>query len=87
MFSMHSKSQVPHHMVPAVLLRGPLSVTFLSLQLAAQQAPSVFDVHKEEPEQQAAIKAEPKTKEETPSIVSKWSLVDYDNDDDENAVE
>ncbi len=47
----------------------------------------MFDVHKEEPEAaQPAIKAEPKTKEEAPSIVSKWSLVDYDNEDDENAV-
>ena len=58
----------------------------LFVQLAAQQAPSVFDVHKEEPEAQPAIKAEPKAQEEAPSIVSKWSLVDYDNDEDENAV-
>lgn len=57
----------------------------LPLQLAAQQTPSVFDVHKEEPEEQPAVKAEPK-REEAPSIVSKWSLVDYDNDDDESAV-
>ena len=58
----------------------------LSAQLAAQQAPSVFDVHKEEPEAQPPVKAEPKAQEEVPGIVSKWSLVDYDNDDEENAV-
>ena len=58
------------------------------MQLAAQQAPSVFDVHKEEAETpaQPAVKAEPQAREEAPSIVSKWSLVDYDNDDDENTV-
>ena len=54
----------------------------LSLQLAAQQVPSVFDVHKEEPEPQAAAKAEPKIKEEAPAIVSKWSVVDYDDEDE-----
>lgn len=57
----------------------------LSLQLAAQQAPSVFDVHKEEPEMQAPVKTE-QIDDKAPAIVSKWSLVDYDNEDDDNDV-
>ena len=57
------------------------------LQLAAQQAPSVFDVNKEETRAQGpaaapAPKEELEVKEEAPGIVSRWSLVDYDEDDD-----
>lgn len=57
------------------------------MQLAAQQAPSVFDVNKEEAQAQGpaaapAPKEEPQVKEDTPGIVSRWSLVDYDEDDD-----
>ena len=57
------------------------------MQLAAQQAPSVFDVNKEEAQAQGpavapAPKEEPQVKEEAPGIVSRWSLVDYDEDDD-----
>lgn len=57
------------------------------MQLAAQQAPSVFDVNKDKAQAQGpaaapAPKEEPKVKEEAPGIVSRWSLVDYDEDDD-----
>ena len=57
------------------------------MQLAAQQAPSVFDVNREEalaqgPPAAPAPKEEPQVKEEAPGIVSRWSLVDYDEDDD-----
>jgi hypothetical protein len=57
----------------------------LSVQLAAKQAPGVFDVKEELPAAQPMPKEEPKAKDEAPAIVSKWSLVDYDEDDDNAA--
>ena len=55
------------------------------MQLAAKQAPGVFDVKEELPAAQPTPKEEPKAKDEAPAIVSKWSLVDYDEDDDNAA--
>ena len=43
-------------------------------QIAEKNAPSVFDVNKEPA-------PEPAKKPSEPQIVSKWTLVDYDNEE------
>lgn len=48
----------------------------------------MFDVNKEEAQVQGPTQPQPKEppavkKEEAPAIVSKWSLVDYENEDDD----
>ena len=45
-------------------------------QIAANNAPSVFGVNADGEEPKQEIKPEPK--QEPPEIVSKWTLVDYD---------